>query len=113
MWPDETYTILDSNKTNVTLNYGSKGPGSGVETHFEYWTRKKTNTDTNSSFYELHAKCYFLNIDVTNWKTDGSNKLSCQIGFQVSESRDWASLEMPYKTGTASDIASWKCIDGH
>jgi hypothetical protein len=75
VWPDAGFEIKDSNKTNVTLSYGKLGPGTGVKTTFEYFTRVKMNNATNSTYYELHSICYFENVDTTGWKTDGSSKL--------------------------------------
>ena len=81
VWPEELGEITESIKTNVTVQYGKLGPASKVKTTFEYWVRSKLNPVTNNTFYELHYKCYFENMDTTNWKKDGTDKLQCQIGF--------------------------------
>ena len=39
VWPNEGVKIIDSEKTNVTVWFGSLGEESKVRTTLEYWTR--------------------------------------------------------------------------
>lgn len=81
VWPDEGTVITDSEKTNVTVWFGPKGYDSKVRTTFEYWTREKENKETSQSFYEFHYRCYFENLDPTDWKTDGTEVIECNFGM--------------------------------
>ena len=74
--------VIDSEKTNVTVWFGSLGMESNVRTTFEYWTRQKLNEDTGNSYFEFHYVCYFENLDTKNWKTeDDGETLECNIGL--------------------------------
>lgn len=39
VWPDEGTEIIDSDKQNITVNFGRLGHKSKVLTTFEFWTR--------------------------------------------------------------------------
>jgi len=75
VWPEQGAKIINSKKTNVTVQYGNLGPASKVKTTFEYWIRQKKNLQSENSYYEFHYKCYFENMDDTNWKKDGTDVL--------------------------------------
>ena len=63
---DPSYRMRDSKMQTVTLRYG-KTKTSSVVTKFQYWTREKFNPKTNATYYEMHCKCIFENIDVTGY----------------------------------------------
>lgn len=110
IWPDEGTDIIDSDKQNITVNFGKLGYGSKVITTFEFWTREKKNKLTKQSFYEFHYRCYFQNLDPSNWKTDGSTELQCNVGLhQYQTSLDWSLTKMQYLP--SYDVASWVCVD--
>lgn len=70
------------------------------------------NKLTGQSFYEFHYRCYFENMDPTNWKTDGTAVLECNLGkHQYNTVLDWSLIRMPYLP--TYDTKDWKCIDGH
>lgn len=78
-WPDDpSFRMRDSKMKTVTLRYG-KTNTSNVVTKFQYWTREKFNTKTNATYYEMHVKCIFENIDVTGF-TD-KDALECKFGL--------------------------------
>ena len=112
-WPDnaEMYRMRDSKMKTVTLRYG-KTKTSNVVTKFQYWTREKFNKKTNATYFELHGKCIFENVDVTSY----SNKdgLECNVGLQRDGARDWALIKMPFKAGSVSvddQVKDWSCTD--
>lgn len=112
-WPDQGYKIRDSKMQTVTLKYG-KTQTSSVVTKFQYWTREKFNTKTNLTYYELHGKCIFENIDVSSYTT--ADALECRIGLQRDAGRDWAMIKIPFKAGSASvddQVKDWSCTDSH
>lgn len=43
VWPDQGTQIIDSDKRNITVNFGRLGHQSKVITTFEFWTREKKN----------------------------------------------------------------------
>lgn len=64
------------------------------------------------SFYEFHYKCYFENLDPTNWKTNGEDVLECNMGYhQYQTTLDWSLISMPYLP--SFDTSNWKCTDSH
>ena len=65
VWPDYGTLITDSEKTNVTVQFGSNGYASKAKTTFEYWIREKKNSETKNKFHEFHYRCYFENMDPT------------------------------------------------
>lgn len=98
-WPDVGYRQRDSKMKTVTLRYG-KTKESAVVNKLQYWTREKFNAKTNATYYELHGKCIFENIDVTGYTE--KDALECKIGLQRDKARDWAIIKMPFKAGSVS-----------
>ena len=112
VWPEKGMKITDSEKTNITVWYGSLGKSAKAKTTFEYWTRQKVNPKTENSFFEFHYACYFENMDPTSWKTDGTEVLECNVGFhQYQTVLDWALIKMNYLP--SYDTKGWSCDDAH
>ena len=72
----------------------------------------KTNPATNATFYELHCKSIFENIDVTAFTA--TDFLECKMGLRRFGIRDWAMVKIPAdKSGDIKDnFKKWKCTDG-